>query len=358
MKKFLLLLLTISICVACGNEQNTKHVEIENSLKRRSINNLPIYGDIKVATVEEYKLNDRFGEELVGEWLETLTIHYNTEGQIVKIIKKGIEPRRNYTRVYSYDSAGNCTSESHYNDMGILSSKKIKIYDSNGKVIEESQYGRDENLQIKIKNKYDDQGNLIERREYGPDNDLTYRRTYAYDYNGNQINEKLYESNDKIRYEIKKSTQYHYTEYFDSNGKITAWESTSFDSMGNQTEFICYDSIDMIFTQKRYTYTYDSNGNMTEKVYYDTNDNIVYKYKYTYDSRGNDIQETRIDSEGNETMESINKYDSENNLIERVNPFGKSIITYDSRNNPKEEKFYSGETVSPYSVSYYTFEYR
>lgn len=74
--------------MACGNGKNTEPVEIDNSPKRKSINSLPIYGDIKVAIVETYELNDRYGKELVGDWLETWTFHYNTEGQIIKRTKK------------------------------------------------------------------------------------------------------------------------------------------------------------------------------------------------------------------------------------------------------------------------------
>jgi hypothetical protein len=109
----------------------------------------------------------------------------------------------------------------------------------------------------------------------------------------------------------------------------------------------------------RQTYKYDSNNNLTEYVSYDTDDVIIDLITYKYDSNGNRIEWTRLDGNGNSYVYVTNKYNSNNDMLEQTsfNVDGsirqQYISTYDSNYNRLASVYYrNGEFYRKYTYKY------
>ena len=68
----------------------------------------------------------------------------------------------------------------------------------------------------------------------------------------------------------------------------------------------------------RRTYKYDSNNNLTEFVSYDTDNVIIDLNTYKYDSNGNNIERTRLDENGNSYVFVKYIYNSNNDMLEQL----------------------------------------
>ena len=281
---------------------------------------------------------------------------YNGLGQKVK----EIYPDTTYE--YSYDGAGNQTSQSIdgvvksstvYDGLG----RAVKVTDGNnntttqsfntfGKVAKVTTPGDSTIPGNTTIYQYDTRGNLARTKD-----SMNVVTTYTYDSLGRNLSRKISDTSGEKK--IETSTTY------DLNGNVLS----ETDGKGNTTSYT-YDELNRKLTstnalQQATTYTYDADGNQTEETNYlgntshkvydginrlieerDADNNIVQQILYN----DNDTQSCSFDALGNETQF---LYDHNLRQIGSIDGNGHTTsMTYDVRGNMTGKKDGRGNTAA------------
>ena len=230
---------------------------------------------------------------------------------------------------YEYDQKGNIIVELlNYSDGGSL--RHEYEYDSNGNRTKDTSYDNDGQLKSWYDYAYDSYGNRIRSSEYRVQNgQVEPGLTYTYEYNSNavRIKDAAYRSDGTLNYE---------NEYSD-NGTILRMRY--YDDAGN--------------ISSSYEYEYNEKGQI-ERVLSCSNGEIIYSatYEYGYDMSGNIIAITCTDdiSRTKELVEFY--YDNDWNLTKskNTNANGNYVITEyqtvdfekkDDQKRPKTTSYYN-----------------
>ena len=222
-------------------------------------------------------------------------------------------------------------TESHYDDDGNISYKKVTERDRNGNDIKFTDYRAGEQLSWVTEYAYDAAGNKISSHSTKYERDGSSSESYdwerTYDENGNVTEHVSYDENGKVQrrwtYEYdednrqicsaeyrkdgslkdKMKTEYDNRgnevkrEYYDTDGRITCKILMEYDESGHEIKYVKYDAAGN--TVEKAEYEYDENGNAVKYVHYDGVRSVDYSCESEYDENGNEIKHIEYDSEGN-----------------------------------------------------------
>ena len=115
MKRIFLFLATISLLVACsGGESNTETstntAPNPKAPERQGWDwdaNYPLYGDVEEVTISEYKLLEKFGEEVKGDLKDRYIYKFNERGDVIEKARYNSDGSLKWKDTYKYDSKGN-----------------------------------------------------------------------------------------------------------------------------------------------------------------------------------------------------------------------------------------------------------
>ncbi|EYE87369.1 hypothetical protein Q428_13665, partial [Fervidicella metallireducens AeB] len=289
------------------------------------------------ATVEE-KINNGYGVEYkynlagnITEILDPVTkekgIAFTTKNEYDALSRKVKETdAKGRIKKLEYDAAGNIKAVKHQDS---LTSPEIilesKTYDLHGNVLTKTDGNG--NTVILEYNEID----KLRKETYPSDETIgVYYVTYQYDSNGN-----LKSSIDShLKQEI-------YT--YDNEGRMLTKTQRKADGTEEIIVSIKYDAAGNPRFEK------DGNGNITEKIYDGlnrikavikkvksiNNQETVHTNNFNYDKNGNKTEE--IDWRGNKT---IFVYDDNNRLIEKIDPYMKSIEKLEYNKNDAQVRAY------------------
>jgi hypothetical protein len=193
---------------------------------------------------------------------------------------------------YAYDDKGNRTECAEYAWSSSTNEwrtrfKSERTYDDKGNMIKKHVYSGSNNVWVDnqvTEYRYDDKGNVIEAIVYA-----YYCNEYSCGWRVHTIN----------RYEYTYDVKGNITEIIiQSNGLKAGKDEYTYDSMGNMVEQIKYlwNNSKGWYEDQKYEYAYDENGNKTKYIRYEfdpwTNDWAERdKYDYlSYDSMGNNTE--------------------------------------------------------------------
>lgn len=257
---------------------------------------------------------------------------YNTEGEPTFSNQYYHEVR------YEYDERGNCIRESYHDTNGaliLLANEGYAIlqrtYDSYGNVTSISQYdewgklGGGGDMLEQVVYEYDKRGNLVhERKEttfFDPEDDQWYNADYYYDGYDRRCLEVYYGYSG----EVLQSYAYQY----DSRGYLVREESLGADgSPKDMDDPQAFNAVE---------YAYDSRGSkILEKRLHlgdSGEETVLWQREMDYDSRGNLIEERYLDGEGNLTLVGTN---AAARIVYQHTPRGEVAVEeyYDQRGEP------------------------
>jgi hypothetical protein len=146
---------------------------------------------------------------------------------------------------------------------------------------------------------YDSRDNLIERSSYLPNGTRIQKDTYSYDSKRNMI------ENARQNYFLQQHTTF-YVDYdkkgrdqkltrCDSDGKVLALRSFSYDRQGNKKEV--FEDIELE-TLSYYSSVYDRNGNEIESNEHDSEGKLVSRFVTAYDNNDQVIESISYRADG------------------------------------------------------------
>ena len=169
MKRLFLLsaIALVAICSSsCGSSPIGTPTKPEAPERQGWKANSPLYGDVELVVMTEYKLEDKFGEVVRGGILDCRKYYFNDAGDVIEEAGYNSDGSLSYKWIYKYDSSGNKIEEAWYDSDGSLFVKYIYKYDSTGNMIESAVYESDGSLGSKWIYKHDSSGNVIEATGY------------------------------------------------------------------------------------------------------------------------------------------------------------------------------------------------
>ena len=262
--------------------------------------------------------------------------------------------------VTRFDTRGNITEITNFNDKGDIISIVVYQYDNrDNRVNYERHQGNRQKLQYSQKTSYDANGNKI--RETGFDGATMYNNTFKYD-----NNEKMSEIN-----------------YTVENALV---EKRALKHSGNKTEISVFDaSNNLTFKQEN---TYNNNGmllsevktggtgntvhtlnlqynntDLTEEVKTRADNKLDYQKTYQYDSESRPIKEETTNTDGTKFVSNEYQYNSQGDLVfkswrknERAKEASTNKITYDAKGLKTEmESYFASYQLR--SLYKYTYEF-
>lgn len=240
-----------------GNKWDIKDIYLGDPIKQ-----IPVEG----AEFYEYDENNNLIKRS-NQYLNNCVFYqYNSKGDMIcrySIICSSCS-KKNWA--YKYDINGNVIVDWCLDINGDIIEKTVYKYDLNTNKITFFCYFNYRNKYISYYNetyKYDLNGNLIEILRNGK---YGYIKKYRYDTKGNK---REYEYNLKkefIRKTVYNSKGQKVEVYIKNNeGKLHLRKKINYDLLGNITEYIEYDSNNII-KQLSYIYEYDNNNNWTTQI--------------------------------------------------------------------------------------------
>ena len=101
----------------------------------------PLYGDVESVVMTEYKLEEKFGEVVRGDFVACCGIYrFNDAGDVIEDVGYFPDGSLDEKEIFKYDSSGNMIEKARYYSDGSLDDKYIYKYDSRGNVIEATGY--------------------------------------------------------------------------------------------------------------------------------------------------------------------------------------------------------------------------
>lgn len=250
------------------------------------------------------------------------------------------------SEVWKYNSRGDVVSYTYNLLSGWLhlgmqcnynwvNTKIINKYNSRGDIIEEIKY-TDGRLDAKTNYTYNSRGalRLIKKRRYGEEGYICY---WKYDSRGNLIEEPSEDYySDACSYNLEGVVRRKYDSKNRLLEEILYYGTVPYDSKGNLNVNSLRSSIT--------AYNYDSQGNKTEELVYDTEGKLIDKETWQYDSCGNEIEYVNYIQDGTVHQKRTCKYDSSNKKIEETEYlsgwYNKNTYKYDRHGNPIEKSSY------------------
>ncbi len=162
---------------------------------------------------------------------------------------------------------------------------------------------------------------------------------------------------------------------YDSDGSVSIWYEVEYDSNGNPTKGVTYNSDGSLYSETEldssgnisgvyysngydYEYEYDSSGNQTKYVRYDTDGNVGYwcEWEYEYDAYGNETKMSSNDSSGNSNYYYYEYEYNSNGSVEKSTFYDSDgwceEYEYDSNGNVIKFTVYDSDGSIEYSDEY------
>ena len=266
-----------------------------------------------VKRVEAYLIdivsNDNGVVEKRHRWYTTA---YNTEGNISKRTSYDQNGEIIAINIHTYDANGRSTGYDEYARLGdkTLTSKRPHVYKLNedGRRIEYTVFESNGSVGTRFVYIYDAQGNLIEEHWYAHTGLLAGRMVFTFDEKGNRIGEASYEEDGTLSW--KNTSKYdangHKTEWIQHHGNTLRYKMLySYDSKGRvlETETLEFNGTpNVIVTHApepgRVVNTYDDDKRTKEVATYRLDGTLKEKVAHAYDERGNEVGVTTFNADG------------------------------------------------------------
>ncbi|MBQ0052725.1 MAG: hypothetical protein KBT11_11785 [Treponema sp.] len=250
---------------------------------------LQLTGSVNEYTKTEYTITEKFGDyyrspkakyvhkfnaagketeasELTSKdaLVDHIVYSYDAAGNLSSQVCTDVDGKIQWKITYAYDASGNKTEESEFNASDALVNKTIWKFTA-GKQVEESYYNADGALLSKIITKIDEQGRTSEVCTYRADGNLDEKATYTYNDAG-------------------KLSEITFTNVLEIVTKKIVYR---FDAAYQITEEQTYNAENKLIV--RVIYRYDENGNITKKTTYNVAEKFgttvnelagIYEYSY------------------------------------------------------------------------------
>jgi len=209
--------------------------------------------------------------------------------------------------VTKYDTKGNATEITSYNDQGKIILFIVYQYDNRDNRVNNERYqGNREKLQFSQKTEYDAKSNKI--REYGFDGATPYNNKFKYDTNG-----RLSE-----------------IEYTVDNALV---ERRKLSYSGNKTEITVYDANNILtFKQEN---TYNNKGLLISEIKMGVTGNVLHSLNLNYNNAGDLMEEVKMRAGDKLDYQKTFQYDNANRPIkeETVNLDGTKFVSHEYQYN-------------------------
>lgn len=251
-------------------DKNRNQVEIESFKHHDSL------GEKYVWTYDDLgnmiALDLFFEGELEKRWIWRRDIDGNVLAYIVEVTNPEVSGYHDEENIYAYDEKGKKIEEIKY-VYGNLVGKDEFTYNENGDLAEKHSRSSNGTLHWKELFDYGDSGNLTRKIRYEYLHgglDCTF--TYIYDTKGNLIEESQSDNCGKMvwGYKEKRDSNENVIELqsYAYGGGLLSKTSIEYDTMGNVTEILLFDSEGLLERTTTYSYVYDQKGNWIKKTEY------------------------------------------------------------------------------------------
>ncbi|MBQ0162190.1 MAG: hypothetical protein KBS84_03395 [Treponema sp.] len=224
----------------------------------------PVNG-VKSYIKTDYTVASKFGEYFRTPNAKFQHV-FNTYGQEIENSSLTLDGKVMDKITFEYDSKGNVTTQTGYDDAENVLWKVINTYDKSGLKTEESEYDAKDNLSSKSIFKYTGK-NLTEETLYNGLGKIIWKNIYTYED------------------DLCKSTSSYY-----ASGELESKKTFKYNDNKDILEIYYYDE-ELKFVKKE-LYRYDANNVLTEIATYDSDNTLYLRKFFKYDSKGNVLKIT------------------------------------------------------------------